>query len=118
MPEERRALVVDDDPVSRQFVADTLTRHGFRAYASGDAEAALASVARNGPFDLLVVDLLLPGLRGAQLVREIENAHGVQRVLYVSARATAPSPLGPAQRFLAKPYSTGELMAAVRALLV
>ncbi|MFZ5479029.1 MAG: response regulator transcription factor [Myxococcota bacterium] len=117
MPEEPRTLVVDDDPVHRQFVADTLTRHGVRAYASADAEAGLASFARNGPFDLLVVDLLLPGMRGTQLVRELERSHAGLRVLFVSARSTAPSPLGPTKRFLAKPYTTGELMAEVRALL-
>ncbi|MFZ5477050.1 MAG: response regulator transcription factor [Myxococcota bacterium] len=117
MPEEQRALVVDDDPVSRQFVADTLTRHGIRAYASADAEAGLASFARNGPFDLLVVDLLLPGVRGTQMVRELEKTHTGLRVLYVSARATAPPSLGPCQRFLAKPFTTGELMAEVRTLL-
>lgn len=117
MPKDRRALVVEDDPVTRQFVADTLSRHGFRVFACGDAESGIGSFARNGPVDVFVVDLLLPGQRGTQMIHALAQEHADLRVLYVSSRSTSPA-LGPGRRFLAKPFTTGELMAEVRALLL
>lgn len=108
--------MVDDDPVTRAFVADVLTASGYDAYTCVDGESALGSFMRNAPFVLMVVDILLPGIRGTQVVNLLRRASADLRVLYVSARASSPA-LEPGDAFLAKPFTREALNAEVKRIM-
>jgi CheY-like chemotaxis protein len=69
----RRALVVDDDGVSRQMLADSLRARGLSVVEAEGAEAALQILSEGGPVDLVVTDLWMPGIHGEQLVRAVRK---------------------------------------------
>lgn len=110
-----RALVVEDDPVTRGFVSEVLSDTGYDVFTCEDGSSALGSFMRNAPFSLLVVDILLPGMRGTEVVDLLCRASADLRVLFISARATAPV-LGPGRRFLSKPFGRSALLDEVRRL--
>ena len=68
----QRLLVVDDSDFFRQLLEETLTAAGFEVTTSPDAEEALATLGRELP-DLLVVDLVMPGMDGFELVRRVRE---------------------------------------------
>lgn len=74
----RRVLLVDDEPGVRHYVQRLLARHGFEVTAAADGEAALVAAARPGErIDILLTDLVMPGLSGRQLAirfRELQPA--------------------------------------------
>jgi two-component system OmpR family response regulator/two-component system copper resistance phosphate regulon response regulator CusR len=114
-----RILIVEDElPVARQIVA-TLTEDGHDTKAVHSGEAALDEMSK-GPFDLIVLDVGLPGIDGFELLRRLRAQHLVNRVLLLTARSTvedrvAGLQLG-ADDYLPKPFAIRELMARVRAL--
>lgn len=107
-------LVVDDDAVTRRVTTDVFTRMGWAVYACEDAEAARGAFARNRPFELAVVDVLLPGMRGTAFAAELARADAALPVILVSSRVTL-APDGHA-RFLAKPFSAQALLNVVEEL--
>lgn len=117
-----RVLVVDDDRPSRKALGMLLRRLGYQVVEAPDGEAALAS-ARSlpRPVDLLVTDLVMPGISGFSLMKRLQEAQGPSRVLYISGRvqedvewAAAP---GAVQRYLTKPVGAEEMALAVREIL-
>ena len=117
----RRALVVEDDPDIVELVSLYLSKEGFAVESVGDGREALAR-ARGTPFDLLILDLQLPGLDGltlcAQLRREGKARH--VPVVMLTARGDETDrivglEMG-ADDYVVKPFSPKELVARVRAL--
>ena len=112
-------LVVEDDvPLTRQINA-ALLRAGRNPVVTHSGEAALQA-ATETPFDLIVIDIGLPGLNGFELLRRLRSLHVKSRVLILSARAEiqdriAGLQLG-ADDYLAKPFSMAELLARINAL--
>jgi len=115
-----RILVVEDEPVAAAVLAKGLREHAFAVDIAADGGAALEQVAVND-YDLLILDVLLPGINGIDLCGRL-RAEGVSvPILMLTARG------GPDQRvegldagaddYLAKPYHFPELLARVRALL-
>lgn len=115
-----RVLVVDDEPRIVNFVSRALSAEGFGVDGAHDGVRAL-ELARTGRYELVVLDLLLPGLDGKSVLRGIIEARPEQRVLVLSALSDVDSKvrcleLG-ASDYLAKPFALAELVARVRARL-
>lgn len=116
-----RVLVVEDEQRIVQFLKKGLTEKGYTVETAGDADAALERLDA-APFDLLILDLLLPGSRdGLELCREV-RARGVpSKILMLTARDTVENKIegldAGADDYLVKPFSFRELLARLRALL-
>ncbi|HZC18810.1 MAG TPA: response regulator, partial [Rubrobacteraceae bacterium] len=68
-----KILIIEDDPAVRDVVEHTLSREGMGTLAVGDGEAALERLREAGPFDLVVLDVMLPGMDGVNVCREIRT---------------------------------------------
>jgi two-component system, OmpR family, alkaline phosphatase synthesis response regulator PhoP len=112
-------LVVDDDENLRRLVAAYLESEGYEVKQAADGPAALQS-AEKGQFDLVVLDLMLPGLSGLDVARRI-RALGPVPILMLTARASEDDVLqgfdAGADDYLVKPFSPKVLVARVRAIL-
>jgi DNA-binding response OmpR family regulator len=117
-----RVLVVEDDPDIAQLVAHYLEKAGFTAEITPSGRDALTSVAARPP-DLLVLDLMLPQVDGLEICRTIrgnEATAGVPIIMLTARAEESDRIVGleiGADDYLAKPFSPGELVARVRALL-
>ena len=118
-------LVVEDDDTIRETIRDALTLEGFEVTACGNGRDALKSLQRasdtEDSFALVVLDLMLPGLGGLELCRQLRKAGDATPILVVSARdSEADRVLGlevGADDYLIKPFGMRELVARCRALL-
>ena len=117
MTEPARILVVDDDPGIRDVI--TYALKGYAVDAVGDAEAAADAMSR--PYDLVVLDLMLPGRSGLDLCRSLRESGNIVPVLMLTAKdAEVDRVLGlevGADDYVTKPFSTAELVGRVRAIL-
>jgi DNA-binding response OmpR family regulator len=114
-----RVLVVDDEPVVRDVLTRYLTHEGFDVDAAADGHAALTAIEARPP-SVIVLDLMLPKLSGLELLRLVRLESQVP-VIILSARVSeqeriAGLELG-ADDYVTKPYSPGEVVARVRAVL-
>ena len=115
-------LVVDDDAAVRQVTARVLEREGYRVLQAGEGAEALR-VARelSGPLDLLLTDVVMPGMNGRELGEQLSVLRPETRLLYMSAytedevilRGIRVSDVG----FLYKPFSLEGLASAVKQAL-
>jgi len=115
-----RILMVDDEPRIVNFVSRALSSEGFGVDGAPDGVRGL-ELARTGKYELVVLDLLLPGLDGVSVLRGIMESRPEQRVLVLSALSDVESKvrcleLG-ASDYLPKPFALPELVARVRARL-
>jgi DNA-binding response OmpR family regulator len=113
-------LVVEDDPTMSDMLAYNLRRHGFDVDVATNGEDGL--VKANSPeVRLMVLDLMLPGLDGMQVTRELRRRRPDLAILMLTARGEEAVKLegfmAGVDDFLAKPFSMGELVARVKALL-
>jgi nitrogen-specific signal transduction histidine kinase/CheY-like chemotaxis protein len=115
-------LVVDDHPEVRQLVRKVLLRDGYLVLeAAGGAEAVRIAKSWEGPIELLVTDVMMPGMRGPEVAAAVQTLRPSIRVLLTSAytHGTAlPEEVGSDPlAFLAKPFKPSELLARVREIL-
>ncbi len=115
-----RILVVEDDPSILLGVRMSLEREGYEVGTATEGEAGLR-LAREGRWDLVVLDVMLPRLNGYELLCTLRAEHDDTPVLMLSARTAEVDKimgldLG-ADDYVTKPFSVGELMARVRAAL-
>jgi two-component system, OmpR family, response regulator len=115
-----RLLMIDDEPGIRNLVSRTLSSAGFQVDCAADGRRGL-EMARSGRHELVLLDLMLPGLDGVSVLRSLMAERPAQRVLILSAVGDVPSKvrcleLGAAD-YLPKPFAVAELVARVRARL-
>jgi two-component system phosphate regulon response regulator OmpR len=112
-------LVVDDDQRLGELLRKFLSAHGFRVTTAGDARQADAKLAIM-TFDLLVLDLMLPGESGIDLTRRLRRTSTVP-ILLLTAQGEAPQRIAGltagADDYLAKPFEPDELLLRIRAIL-
>jgi two-component system response regulator MprA len=115
----RRILVVDDDPMVATTVQRVLRPEGYEVEVALGGAAALEQARTNRP-DLVVLDLMMPGVDGLQVCRQLRE-NGNLPILMLTARSgTADRVRGldqGADDYLVKPFAYAELLARVRALL-
>ena len=117
--ERVRVLAVDDDPQALRYVRDALSKAGYEPVVTGDPAEALRLVAEEKP-DLVLLDLMLPGTDGIELMKDILGAGDVP-VIFVSAYGrdeliARAFDMG-AVDYVVKPFSPTELAARIRAAL-
>lgn len=115
-----RVLVVEDEERIAQFLKKGLTEKGYAVEAVGNSDSALEHLEKT-PFDLLILDLLLPGSRdGLELCREIRSRGIRSKILMLTARDSVENKIegldSGADDYLVKPFSFRELLARLRAL--
>lgn len=111
-------LVVDDEPVLRSIAAKILSRSGFTALSAGNAEEAVAVFeAHGGKIDLLLTDVVMPGMSGPQLASELTARKPGLKVVFTSGYTDDTvfrhGVDGMTMDFLSKPYTFQELVARV-----
>jgi two-component system, OmpR family, response regulator len=112
-----RILVVDDEPGIRRFVSRALERDGHAVTTTGTGPDAIR-LAADEDYALIVLDLILPGVSGLDVLRTVLATHPGQRVLMLSAIGDAATKVECFQHgavdYLAKPFAVAELVARVR----
>jgi DNA-binding response OmpR family regulator len=114
-----RILVVEDDVQLARQIASALTEAGHDPMVVHDGERALDKT-KQKPFDLIVLDVILPGIDGFDVLRHLRSEHMASRVLMLTARGEVKDrvtglQLG-ADDYLPKPFAMRELVARVSAL--
>lgn len=114
-----RILVVDDDPAIVSFVRRGLIYEGYTIDTASSGEEALAKAREQEP-DLVVLDIMMPGLDGIEVTRRLRQASGVPILMLTARSAVADRVAGlesGADDYLVKPFAFDELLARVKALL-
>jgi DNA-binding response OmpR family regulator len=115
----KKLLVVDDDPGLLDVVTYALEREGFDVVAVPDGEQALDR-ARGESFDVVLLDIMLPGRSGIDVLRELRGESAVPILMLTAKDAEVDRVLGlemGADDYVTKPFSTAELASRVRALV-
>lgn len=115
----RNILVVDDDERLRELVAEYLGGRGFSVVTAEDGEAGLSAL-RSGPVDLVVLDVMMPGLDGFEVVKEIRKTSRVPVIMLTARGDELDRIVGleiGADDYLPKPFNPRELLARVQAVL-
>jgi two-component system KDP operon response regulator KdpE len=114
-----RILVVDDEPNIIATVAPLLRARGYEVFSAMTGRAALEAIERDQP-DLMVLDLGLPDLDGAEVCRRVRETSGIP-ILVLSARGAEGDKVkaldAGADDYVTKPFGTEELLARIRAAL-
>ncbi|MBL29610.1 MAG: DNA-binding response regulator [Rhodospirillaceae bacterium] len=119
MPDTPHILVVDDDREIRDLVARFLRNHGCRVDAVGDGRAMFQTL-ETGRFDLVVLDLMMPGEDGLSICRRLRQTSTLPVIMLTAVGEEADRIVGlemGADDYLAKPFSPRELLARIRAVL-
>ncbi len=115
-----RVLIVEDEAAVARVLTQAVTEAGYSAEVLGDGLTALAR-ASTEPFDLILLDVLLPGLDGYTLCRRLRQAHLLTPILILTAKDTEADKIegldSGADDYIVKPFRLGELLARMRALL-
>jgi two-component system, OmpR family, response regulator RegX3 len=114
-----RILIVEDETSLSEPLAYLLTREGYETTVAADGLAALAEFDRAGA-DLVLLDLMLPGLPGTEVCRELRQRSAVPIIMLTAKDSEVDIVVGlelGADDYVTKPYSTRELLARIRAVM-
>ena len=114
-----RVLVVDDDPTVREVVVSYMRAHGHAVTEAADGEQALAAM-RTARADLVVLDLMLPGIDGLEVCRRLREADDVPVIMLTALGSEADRVVGlerGADDYITKPFSPRELALRVDSVL-
>jgi two-component system response regulator RegX3 len=114
-----RILIVEDEPSLSEPLSFLLRREGYDTEIAADGREALAAFDRDGA-DLVLLDLMLPGLSGTEVCRELRTRSSVPIIMLTAKDSEVDIVVGlelGADDYMTKPYSTRELLARIRAVL-
>ncbi|MBD9354794.1 response regulator transcription factor [Methylomonas albis] len=120
MSSTKHLLLVEDDPDIAKLLADNLREEGYRVDSAADGHAALAAIAGNH-YDLLLLDVMLPGVDGLEICRRVRAGPVYTPIIIVSSKSSDVQrvvglEMG-ADDYIIKPFALAEVVARVRALL-
>ncbi|HEX8847065.1 MAG TPA: response regulator transcription factor [Pyrinomonadaceae bacterium] len=117
-------LIIEDDPDIAESLRYNLEREGLAAQVAGTGEKGLsAALDAKGPPALVILDLMLPGMSGTELCRRLRREPATRRtpIIMLTARVSEADRIGGfdlgADDYITKPFSVGEVLARVRAVL-
>jgi two-component system response regulator RegX3 len=115
-----RLLVIEDEAAIRTGLVDVFVFHGYEVDSAGDGNAGLAK-ALNGQFDLILLDLMLPGIDGFEICNAIRQVDRDQPIIMLTAKVSDDDiirglELG-ADDYVGKPFSVAQLVLRVKAVL-
>jgi len=120
MMSRQRVLTVEDDPAIRRGIVDALHFAGFETLEAADGRRGL-ELARSSEFDLLLLDLVLPGCDGLEILAEVRQLRPTLPVIILTARGDESDRVrglrDGADDYVVKPFSVKELLARVEAVL-
>lgn len=109
-------LVVDDEAIARRFIERALLEEGYRVMLANDGEQALELLQMTRrKIALVITDLVMPGMGGHAFALEVGRLPSPPAMLYISAYERPEGEM--AKRFLQKPFSVADLVAAVRTVI-
>ena len=113
---------MEDEESVRQLVRDTLTARGYKVLEADDGEGGLGRSARyQGKIDLVITDVVMPGISGRELVRQLAGTRPETKVLYLSGYTEdailSDGSIESGTAFLQKPFSLQSLSRKVREVL-
>ena len=114
-----RVLIVEDEPDLADPLAYLLGREGYEVEIAEDGPAALTAFRDRGA-DIVLLDLMLPGMPGTEVCRQIRTASGVPIIMLTAKDSEVDIVVGlelGADDYVTKPYSSRELLARMRAVL-
>jgi DNA-binding NtrC family response regulator len=110
-------LVVDDEEIMREILQVLLEQDGFRVSLAASGEEGLA-LARSQPFDVAIVDVMMPGIGGIETLGELRKLDNGLPVILITAFASVDKAIsamqGGAFNFLSKPFKNDEMLVVVR----
>ncbi len=115
----KRILVIDDEPVILESVGYNLKQEGYEVIAANNGETGL-QLAKTEPVDLIVLDLMLPGINGMEICRTIRQNSEVPIIMLTAKEGEIDKVLGlelGADDYITKPFSMRELIARIRTVL-
>ncbi len=119
MPQEKFILVVDDEPNIREFVRHSLEKHAFKVKVATNGWEALAEFERT-TFALVILDIMMPQMNGLEVCRRIRQT-SIVPIIILTALGEETDKIAAlnqgADDYLSKPFSVGELLARVQAVL-
>jgi two-component system cell cycle sensor histidine kinase/response regulator CckA len=116
-PARETILLVEDEPAVRQLFAQALIRAGYRVYEARNGQEAMQVFDQHGDtIDLLLTDMRMPYMGGAELAQHLRSRRRTLKLLCVSGYPNAAEGQLKAD-FLAKPFSRDDLLAKVREIL-
>jgi len=120
MSEARSILVADDEKNLARGIAENLIAEGYRVTVVGDGTSALAELVR-GPYDLVILDVMMPGLDGYTVCEEARRQGVVTPVLFLTAKGGVDDRIRGLEAggddYLGKPFHLQELLLRVRVIL-
>ena len=120
MNEPIRILAVDDEPDLRSLLRILLQSKGFQVEEAASGQEALAMVTDQPPYDLVIMDIMMPGMDGVEACRQIRQ-HSSVPMLFLTARGRMEDKQqaygSGGDDYLVKPFASGELMLKVESLL-
>jgi two-component system, OmpR family, response regulator RegX3 len=115
-----RILIADDEPSVRDSVGYALIQEGFEVASAADGEEATEMVGDGVPYDLLILDIMMPGPSGLDICRDVRSRSAVPIILLTAKDAEVDKVVGlevGADDYVTKPFSVRELLGRVRAQL-
>lgn len=118
----KKILIVDDEPDLVELVSYNLKKEGFKVSSAPDGEEALEKI-RKGAFDLIILDLMLPGIQGSELCRTLRSNPKTETlpIIMLTAKGDVADKIRGletgADDYMTKPFSPKELVARVKAIL-
>jgi two-component system phosphate regulon response regulator OmpR len=115
----KKVLLVDDDQKLLKLVKEYLEGYGFRVLTLPDGSALMETIAKQSP-DMIILDIMLPGKDGLDLLKEVRAAHALPVIMLTAKGEDADRIVGlelGADDYLPKPFNPRELLARVKAVL-
>src|SRR5688500_3799858 len=114
-----KILVVDDDRLMRDFLADTLRAHSFVVDISAEGDDGLYK-AQNNDYDAVVLDMIMPGISGSEVLKRLRKTKKTPVLMLTAQKEIADKVFSldtGADDYLVKPFDPLELLARLRALI-